>query len=49
VASPVLFDEISPDLVPGPEIGADTDRILIDELNYDWESLISLKTQGIIS
>ena len=49
VASPVMFDESSPDLTPAPELGADTERVLSEELAISWERILELKETGAIS
>ena len=49
VASPVMFDESSPDLTPAPELGADTETVLTEELAISWERILELKETGAIS
>jgi crotonobetainyl-CoA:carnitine CoA-transferase CaiB-like acyl-CoA transferase len=48
VASPVQFDETTPTLRPGPDMGQHTESVLLD-LGYSWEDLATLKEAGAIS
>ena len=48
VASPVQFDETTPTLHPGPDMGQHTEAVLLD-LGYTWEDLATLKEAGAIS
>jgi len=48
VASPVQFDETTPPLRPGPDMGQHTEAVLLD-LGYTWEDLAALKEAGAIS
>ncbi len=48
VASPVQFDETTPTLRPGPDMGQHTEEVLL-ALGYSWEDLASLKEAGAIS
>jgi crotonobetainyl-CoA:carnitine CoA-transferase CaiB-like acyl-CoA transferase len=48
VASPVQFDETTPTLHPGPDMGQHTESVLLD-LGYTWEDLATLKEAGAIS
>ncbi len=45
---PVQFNDHRPQPRPAPELGADTDQILLD-LGYDWDQLVDLKVDGAIS
>ncbi|MEB3070660.1 CaiB/BaiF CoA transferase family protein [[Mycobacterium] vasticus] len=45
---PVQFNEDQPRPRPAPELGADTDRVLLD-LGYDWDQLVELKVAGAIT
>jgi crotonobetainyl-CoA:carnitine CoA-transferase CaiB-like acyl-CoA transferase len=47
VASPVQFDETSPDLRPAPEHGQDTEALIL-ELGMDWGDIAALKDAGAI-
>lgn len=49
VASPIMFDEASPELVPAPELGAHTEMILNEDLGIDWERILDLKEHGVIN
>jgi crotonobetainyl-CoA:carnitine CoA-transferase CaiB-like acyl-CoA transferase len=48
VASPVQFDESSPELRRGPGFAEHTDDVLL-ELGYDWDRIIQLKTDGTVT
>ena len=39
---PVQFNGDRPGPRPAPELGADTDRVLLD-LGYDWDQLVEMK------
>lgn len=45
---PVQFNGDRPVARPAPELGADTDQVLLD-LGYDWEQLVALKVDGAIT
>ena len=45
---PVQFNRAQPDARPAPELGADTDRVLLD-LGYEWDELVQLKVDGAIT
>lgn len=49
VASPVMFDENSPDLTPAPELGAHTELVLNEGLGVSWERILKLKEIGAIN
>jgi crotonobetainyl-CoA:carnitine CoA-transferase CaiB-like acyl-CoA transferase len=46
--APVQFDETAPDLRPAPELGAQTEEILL-ELGLDWDGIIELQDAGAIA
>jgi crotonobetainyl-CoA:carnitine CoA-transferase CaiB-like acyl-CoA transferase len=48
VASPVQFDETTPTLRPGPDMGQHTEEVLL-AAGYTWEELAALKEAGAIS
>jgi crotonobetainyl-CoA:carnitine CoA-transferase CaiB-like acyl-CoA transferase len=48
VASPVQFDETSPELRPAPDCGQHTEEVLLS-LGMTWEELAALKEAGAIS
>jgi crotonobetainyl-CoA:carnitine CoA-transferase CaiB-like acyl-CoA transferase len=48
VASPVQFDGRSPELRPAPELGQQTEEVLL-ELGLSWEEIASCKESGAIS
>lgn len=48
VASPVMFNESAPDLTPAPQLGADTEMVLNEDLNISWDRIIELKDIGAI-
>jgi crotonobetainyl-CoA:carnitine CoA-transferase CaiB-like acyl-CoA transferase len=48
VSSPVQFDETTPTLAPGPDMGQHTESVLL-ELGYTWDDLAALKEAGAIS
>jgi len=45
---PVQFNGEQPTPSPAPELGADTDRVLL-ELGYDWDRLVAMKVEGAIT
>ncbi|ORA67162.1 hypothetical protein BST23_07345 [Mycolicibacterium elephantis] len=45
---PVQFNGAHPGARPAPELGADTDQVLLD-LGYGWEELVQLKVDGAIT
>jgi crotonobetainyl-CoA:carnitine CoA-transferase CaiB-like acyl-CoA transferase len=45
---PVQFNGDQPTPRPAPELGADTDRVLL-ELGYDWDQLVEMKVAGAIT
>jgi crotonobetainyl-CoA:carnitine CoA-transferase CaiB-like acyl-CoA transferase len=45
---PVQFNDDRPSPRPAPELGADTDQVLLD-LGYDWDQLVELKVDGAIT
>jgi crotonobetainyl-CoA:carnitine CoA-transferase CaiB-like acyl-CoA transferase len=47
VASPIRFNDESPDLVAAPDHGEHTDEVL-QELGYDMDQIIELKIKGAI-
>jgi crotonobetainyl-CoA:carnitine CoA-transferase CaiB-like acyl-CoA transferase len=47
VASPVQFDETSPQLRRAPEHGQHTEEILL-ELGLDWDAILAHKETGAI-
>ena len=49
VANPVQFDETPPDLTRAPDAGEHTDEILEKELGLDWDTIIALKVDSIVS
>jgi crotonobetainyl-CoA:carnitine CoA-transferase CaiB-like acyl-CoA transferase len=48
VASPVQFDETTPALRPGPDMGQHTEEVLL-AAGYGWDELAALKEAGAIS
>jgi crotonobetainyl-CoA:carnitine CoA-transferase CaiB-like acyl-CoA transferase len=46
--SPIQFNGDQPTPNHAPDLGADTDRVLL-EAGYDWDQLIKLKTEGAIT
>lgn len=46
--SPVQFAGRAPSPKGAPELGADTDRVLLD-LGYDWDELVQMKVDGAIT
>ncbi len=46
--APVQFNGDQPGPRPAPELGADTDRVLLD-LGYDWDQLVEMKVAGVIT
>ena len=47
VASPVEFDEAQPELGRAPDHGEHTDEVL-QELGFDWDRIIEMKTGGAV-
>jgi crotonobetainyl-CoA:carnitine CoA-transferase CaiB-like acyl-CoA transferase len=48
VGSPVTFpDDPAVMRRPAPELGQDTEQILLDELGYDWEAIATLRDKGV--
>ena len=46
---PVTFSETPASIwKDDPELGQDTESILIDELNYNWEDITQLQNTGSI-
>jgi crotonobetainyl-CoA:carnitine CoA-transferase CaiB-like acyl-CoA transferase len=45
---PVQFNGGQPRPCPAPELGADTDRVLL-ELGYEWDQLVAMKVDGAIT
>jgi crotonobetainyl-CoA:carnitine CoA-transferase CaiB-like acyl-CoA transferase len=45
---PVQFNGERPSPRPAPELGADTDQVLLD-LGYDWDELLQMKVDGAIT
>jgi crotonobetainyl-CoA:carnitine CoA-transferase CaiB-like acyl-CoA transferase len=41
------IDETPPGLRPGPAHGQDTELVL-QELGYDWDEIIALKSEGVV-
>ncbi|MGW8815629.1 CaiB/BaiF CoA transferase family protein [Gordonia terrae] len=48
VMNPIQYGGRHPAAAAAPDLGADTDRILLD-LGFDWDKLIELKTIGAIT
>ena len=48
VANPVQFDETPHQLTPAPEVGADTEAVLL-ELGLSWDEIAAHKTAGAIT
>jgi len=48
VTSPVQFDETTPTLRPGPDMGQHTEEVLLG-LGYSWDDLAAMKDAGAIS
>jgi crotonobetainyl-CoA:carnitine CoA-transferase CaiB-like acyl-CoA transferase len=48
VPAPVQYDETSPEMRRAPEMGADTELILMD-LGVDWDRIEALKNAGVIN
>lgn len=46
--APIQFEGAMPQPVAAPELGADTDRLLLD-LGYDWDALVQMKVDGAIT
>ncbi len=46
--APVQFRGNKSSPTPAPELGADTDRVLLD-LGYDWDELVRMKVEGTIT
>ena len=46
---PVTYSETPSDIVRGaPELGQDTEAVLIDELGYDWDDVAKFQEAGAI-
>jgi crotonobetainyl-CoA:carnitine CoA-transferase CaiB-like acyl-CoA transferase len=45
---PVQFDSGRAEVRPAPELGADTDQVLLDA-GYDWDRIVELKVEGAIT
>ena len=45
---PIQFGGTTPRPKAAPELGADTDRVLL-ELGYDWDELVQMKVDGAIT
>ena len=48
VPPPVQFDGAPPALGHAPEVGADTEAVLL-ELGYDWDDVVRYKDLGAIT
>jgi len=48
VTAPVQFDETPAELGPAPELGAETEQILLD-LGYSWDDIIALKDDHAVT
>ncbi|VEG43653.1 putative dehydratase [Mycolicibacterium flavescens] len=48
VSNPVQFDVSTPDVAPAPTFAEQTDEIL-EQLGFDWEQIIALKTVGAVT
>jgi len=48
VASPVQFDETAPALRPAPDLGQDTEEVLL-ALGLSWEEIAAAKEAGAVS
>jgi crotonobetainyl-CoA:carnitine CoA-transferase CaiB-like acyl-CoA transferase len=48
VNAPAQFDGTAATLTPAPAHGADTDEVLL-EAGLDWDDVVALKVQGVIS
>jgi crotonobetainyl-CoA:carnitine CoA-transferase CaiB-like acyl-CoA transferase len=49
VANPVQFDETPPELTRAPDSGEHTDEILEKELGLDWDAVVALKLNNMVS
>ncbi|MDH3047242.1 CaiB/BaiF CoA transferase family protein [Gordonia alkanivorans] len=49
VANPVQYDESPPDLTRAPSAGEHTDAILQEELGLDWDTVVQLKVDAIVT
>jgi crotonobetainyl-CoA:carnitine CoA-transferase CaiB-like acyl-CoA transferase len=49
VANPVQYDETPPELTRAPDAGQHTDEILEHELGLDWDKIIQLKVDSVVS
>lgn len=49
VANPVQFDEQPADLRRAPGFAEHTDQVLLEDLGYDWDKIIALKTEGTVT
>lgn len=47
-AVPVQFDEQPPGLRRAPELGENTETVLL-EMGYDWDAIVKLQSEGVIS
>jgi crotonobetainyl-CoA:carnitine CoA-transferase CaiB-like acyl-CoA transferase len=48
VTAPVQFDETPAELAPAPELGAQTEQILL-ELGYSWDDILALKDENAVT
>jgi crotonobetainyl-CoA:carnitine CoA-transferase CaiB-like acyl-CoA transferase len=48
VTAPVQFDEEAPQLSQAPELGANTEEVLL-ELGYEWDEIITMKDSHAVS
>ena len=48
IANPVQFDLTAPQAGPAPGFAEQTDEIL-EELGFDWDRIIELKTSGAVT
>jgi crotonobetainyl-CoA:carnitine CoA-transferase CaiB-like acyl-CoA transferase len=47
VAAPIQFDRTPPDLRPAPELGADTEAVML-ELGMEWDDIVRTKEAGAV-